>query len=97
MTPSSAGIDCTLLEACGRAYYIDPATGAYVPPAPPAKDWFSPIVGYLGTPTPVSADNSNACLVGENADGILDWLQDPITGTSPPSATRTATFAAAAT
>jgi Lipase (class 3) len=83
----SLPLNCVLLCASGAAYDIDPATGRYTP-----DSVFSKAVGYSTTPTPISADTINACLVGQNANGIivafrgtlppqdpdsyLDWLQD---------------------
>jgi hypothetical protein len=83
----SLTLNCTLLCASGAAYDIDPVTGQYTP-----DSVFSKAVGYSPNPTAISADNINACLVGQNANGIiiafrgtlppkepdsyLDWLQD---------------------
>jgi Lipase (class 3) len=83
----SLPLNCTLLCASGAAYDINPATGQYTP-----DPVFSKAVAYSTDPTPISADQINACLVGQNASGImvafrgtlppnepdsyLDWLQD---------------------
>ena len=83
----SLPLNCTLLCASGAAYGINPATGQYT-----ADPVFSKAVAYSATPTPISADTINACLVGQNANGIIiafrgtlpptdpdslmDWLQD---------------------
>ncbi|MCC6392307.1 MAG: lipase family protein [Bryobacterales bacterium] len=77
MSSSSVTLNCRLLSACGCAYYIDPATGKYVVPS---DDKFSPVVGWKNTPAPVSAAQINACLVGENSDGIIVAFR----GTLPP-------------
>jgi len=51
------------------AYFIDPATGVYQPPA--GKQGSVPRFGYLLPPVAVSAFQINApAWVGENADGI---------------------------
>ena len=83
----SLPLNCTLLCASGAAYDINPATRQYT-----ADPVFSKAVAYSATPTPISADTINACLVGQNANGIIiafrgtlpptepdslmDWLQD---------------------
>src|SRR5271165_2155140 len=83
----SLPLNCTLLCASGAAYDINPATSQYT-----ADPVFSKAVAYSATPTPISADTINACLVGQNANGIIiafrgtlpptepdslmDWLQD---------------------
>ena len=80
-------LNCTLLCASGAAYDIDPVTGQYTP-----DPIFSNAVDYSSTPTAVTANNINACLVGQSAIGIIvafrgtlppnepdslrDWLQD---------------------
>jgi triacylglycerol lipase len=81
MSPPSTTLCCRLLCACGCAYAIDPATGRYQPPA--GSDPYSRTVGYLTTPTALSGDidRIDACLVGENQDGILVAFR----GTLPPS------------
>jgi hypothetical protein len=68
--PPSVTLDCRLLCACACAYDIDPATGSY---GPPAGDVYGPVVGYLTPPMSISGgdDRIDACLVGENADGVI--------------------------
>jgi pimeloyl-ACP methyl ester carboxylesterase len=80
MSPPSVTLPCRLLCACGCAYDIDPSTGRY---QPPPHDRQSPVVGYLTAPTPISGgdDRIDACLVGENADGVIVAFR----GTLPPS------------
>ncbi len=80
MSPPSTTLCCRLLCACGCAYGIDPATGRY---QPPVGDRQVPVVGWLSTPTPISGDvdRIDACLVGENADGVIVAFR----GTLPPS------------
>jgi hypothetical protein len=80
MSPATVTLNCRLLCACGCAYDIDPATGRY---QPPAGDRHVPVVGYLVPPTPISGDvdRIDACLVGENADGVIVAFR----GTLPPS------------
>ena len=80
MSPPSVTLRCRLLCACGCAYCIDPATGRY---QPPLGDRQSPVVAYLTPPTPISGgdDHIDACLVGENADGVIVAFR----GTLPPS------------
>jgi hypothetical protein len=83
----SIPLNCTLLGASGAAYDIDPVTGKYTP-----DPIFSKAVSYSSQPTAISADNINACLVGQTGIGIIvafrgtlptndpdgwrDWLQD---------------------
>jgi Lipase (class 3) len=62
--------------ASGSAYNINAATGLYTPDA-----IFSPAVGYIGAPQPIERDQINACLVGQNSDGIIVAFR----GTLPPS------------
>lgn len=80
MSPPSVTLCCRLLCACGCAYDIDPVTGRY---QPPHGDRQSPVVAYLSTPMPISGgdDHIDACLVGENADGVIVAFR----GTLPPS------------
>ena len=80
MTPPSVTLDCRLLCACACAYDIDPATGRY---QPPGGDVYGPAVGYLAPPMPISGGDEeiDACLVGENADGVIVTFR----GTLPPS------------
>ena len=81
MPPPSVTLNCRLLCACAGAYDIDPATGRY---QPLDGDVYRPVVvGYLAPPTPISGgdDGIDACLVGENADGVLVAFR----GTLPPS------------
>jgi hypothetical protein len=80
MPPPSITRNCRLLCACGCAYNINPGTGHYqLPPG----DRYGPVVGYQGPPTPISGgdDNIDACLVGENGDGVIVAFR----GTLPPS------------
>ena len=79
MTPSvSTSLNYRLLCACGCAYDIAPGGCAYTP-----DSVYSPAVGYLSAPKPVCGgiDSINACLVGQNADGIIVAFR----GTLPPS------------
>ena len=80
MTPPSVTLDCRFLCACACAYDIDPVSGRY---QPPAGDVYGPVVGYLAPPLPISGgdDRIDACLVGENADGVIVTFR----GTLPPS------------
>jgi pimeloyl-ACP methyl ester carboxylesterase len=80
MTPPSVTLDCRLLCACVCAYDIDPLTRGY---QPPLGDRHGPIVDYLAPPTPISGgdDRIDACLVGENPDGVIVAFR----GTLPPS------------
>jgi pimeloyl-ACP methyl ester carboxylesterase len=80
MTPPHVTLNCRLLCACAGAYDIDPATGRY---QLPAGDLYGPVVGYLAPPLPISGgdDRIDACLVGENADGVIVAFR----GTLPPS------------
>jgi pimeloyl-ACP methyl ester carboxylesterase len=70
MPPPSITLNCRLLCACGCAYNIDPGTGRY---QPPPGDRYGPVTSYLTAPKPISGgdDGIDACLVGENADGIV--------------------------
>jgi hypothetical protein len=79
MSPPSVTLRCRLLCACGCAYYID-GRGDY---QPLPGDRYSPVVAYLTPPTPISSgtDLIDACLVGENADGVIVAFR----GTLPPS------------
>ena len=79
MTPAaSTSLNFRLLCASGGAYDIAPGGCAYTP-----DSVFSPVVGYTSAPQPVCGgiDSINACLVGENADGIIVAFR----GTLPPS------------
>ena len=80
MSPPSVTLHCRLLCACGCAYNIDTSTGRY---EPPKGDRLGPVVAYLSPPTPISGgdDRIDACLVGENADGVIVAFR----GTLPPS------------
>jgi pimeloyl-ACP methyl ester carboxylesterase len=80
MSPPWVTLPCRLLCACGCAYAIDPVTGRY---QPPPGDRQSAVVGWLGAPVPISGgdDHIDACLVGENADGVIVAFR----GTLPPS------------
>ena len=80
MSPPSVTLSCRLLCACGCAYNIDPRTGRY---QPPPGDRHAPVVDYLSVPMPISGgdDHIDACLVGENADGVIVAFR----GTLPPS------------
>jgi hypothetical protein len=75
-TPALTSLNCRLLCACECAYGINAATGLYTP-----NPTFSPGVNFIGTPTPFSADQVNAALVGQNADGIIVAFR----GTLPPA------------
>jgi Lipase (class 3) len=69
MTPAvSTSLNFRLLCAAGSAYDIAPGACAYTPDLV-----YSPVVGYTSVPKAICGDvNSiNACLVGENADGII--------------------------
>ncbi len=64
--------------ACGCAYYIQTSDGQY---NPPPSNPFTGTVNFSGTPTAIqSQDQLNACLVGQNADGIIVAFR----GTLPP-------------
>jgi hypothetical protein len=79
MTPSAfTSLNFRLLSASGSAYDIAPGGCGYTP-----DTVFSPAVSYLGTPKSICGgiDLINACLVGENADGIIVAFR----GTLPPS------------
>jgi pimeloyl-ACP methyl ester carboxylesterase len=79
MTPAVASsLNFRLLSACGCAYDIAPYGCAYTP-----DTVFSPVVNYSNPPKPICAgtDLINACLVGQNADGIIVAFR----GTLPPS------------
>jgi pimeloyl-ACP methyl ester carboxylesterase len=79
MSPPSVTLCCRLLCACGCAYYID-RQGRY---QPLPGNRYGPVVAYLTPPTPISggSDRIDACLVGENADGVIVAFR----GTLPPS------------
>ena len=79
MSPPSVTLCCRLLCACGCAYYID-RQGRY---QPLPGNRYGPVVAYLTPPTPISGgyDRIDACLVGENADGVIVAFR----GTLPPS------------
>jgi hypothetical protein len=79
MNPAiSTSLNFRLLCAAGSAYDIAPGGCAYS-----ADTVFSPVVAYKSAPKPVCGglENINACLVGENADGIIVAFR----GTLPPS------------
>jgi hypothetical protein len=78
MPPPSVTLDCRLLCASGCAYYI---TGTKYQPLP--GDRWGPVVNFIGQPTPIAGgdDLIDACLIGENADGIIVAFR----GTLPPS------------
>src|SRR5437868_3292793 len=72
-------LNCTLLCASGAAYDIDPVTGIYTPDV-----LFSKNAAFFA-PGPTVINNSgntriNACLVGQNATGIIVAFR----GTIPP-------------
>src|SRR5579864_2965100 len=75
---TTTSLNYRLLCACGAAYDIAPGVCAYVPDLV-----YGPVVKYTSTPTPVcgNIDYISACLVGENADGIIVAFR----GTLPPS------------
>jgi pimeloyl-ACP methyl ester carboxylesterase len=64
----STTLNFRLLCAAGSAYDIAPGGNIYTPDAT-----YSPTVAYTSTPQPFTGgiDFINACLVGENADGII--------------------------
>jgi len=66
-TPATT-LNFRLLCAAGCAYDIPPGSNQYT-----ADPVYSPVVNYRSTPTPVVGgdDLIDACLVGQNADGIL--------------------------
>ncbi len=69
MTPAATtSLNFRLLCACGSAYDIAPGGCVYTP-----DTLYSSVVGYTGTPQPIcgGTDSINACLVGQNADGII--------------------------
>lgn len=76
----STTFDCRLLCACVCSYYIEPYTGTY---NPPYGNPYVPAVGYLHAPQAFfkGDDDIDACLVGQNADGIIVAFR----GTLPPS------------
>ncbi|HYL74155.1 MAG TPA: lipase family protein [Bryobacteraceae bacterium] len=79
MNPTvSTSLNFRLLCAAGSAYDIAPGGCAYTPDLV-----FSPRVAYTSAPKPVCGgfESINACLVGENADGIIVAFR----GTLPPS------------
>jgi triacylglycerol lipase len=78
MSPPSVTLNCRLLCACGCAYDVN---GTKYQPL--LGDRYGPVVGYLSPPTPIAAgdDLIDACLVGENADGVIVAFR----GTLPPS------------
>jgi hypothetical protein len=80
MSPPSVTLNCRLLCACRCAYNIDTNSGRY---QPPPGDPYGPVTGYLTPPTPLTGgdDRINACLVGENTDGVIVAFR----GTLPPS------------
>ena len=71
-----SSLTCRLMCACECAYGINAATGIYAP-----DPMFSPAAGFVGVPTAFSADNVNAGLVAQTADGIVVAFR----GTLPPS------------
>jgi hypothetical protein len=75
MTPQTGTtLDARLLCACASSYSINAATGVYTP-----DPVFNPAVNYSGTPQPISADKINACLVGQNRDGIIVAFRGTLT------------------
>jgi len=64
----STSLNFRLLCACNCAYDIAPGGCVYTP-----DHDYNPVVGYTSAPIAVCGDlaASNACLVGENADGII--------------------------
>jgi hypothetical protein len=78
MSPPSVTLDCRLLCASGCAYYV---IGTKYQPLP--GDRWGPVVDFVSPPTPVAGgdDLIDACLVGENADGVIVAFR----GTLPPS------------
>jgi hypothetical protein len=81
MPPPSITLCCRLLCACHCAYYIEPISGTYQPPA--GHDPYGQTVGWLATPKAISGDTDriDACLVGTNPDGVIVAFR----GTLPPS------------
>src|SRR5579864_1617372 len=75
---SSTSLNFRLLCASGCAYDIAPGACAYRPDSA-----YSPVVGFKNTPVAICGgfESINACLVGENADGIVVAFR----GTLPPS------------
>jgi Lipase (class 3) len=73
-------LNCTLLCASGAAYDIDPVTGQYTP-----DPIFSNAVGYSSAPTAIAADNINACLVGQTANGIIVAFRGTLPSNEPDS------------
>jgi Lipase (class 3) len=90
MPVTSITPNCIFACACATSYGINPVTGLYVPVEP-----FSATVNFTDGPTVISSTDSdriNACLVGQNANGIIvafrgtippgdpdsipDWLED---------------------
>jgi hypothetical protein len=69
-----------MLSAAHCAYSIDPQTGVYTPPA-----YFNDAVGWSSGPVAISSgsgdENIDACLVGQNVDGIVIAFR----GTIPPA------------
>lgn len=90
MSPSSVTLDCRLLSACGCAYFIDPISGHYQAPPPGPGNPYGVVVDYTAPPQPVAGgpDKIDACLVGENADGIIVACR----GTLPLSLSSTASM-----
>jgi len=69
MTPlGSSSLNFRLLCASGSAYNIAPVGCTYTP-----DQLFSPVVAFLNPPKAICGglDSINACLVGENTDGII--------------------------
>ena len=64
-------LDCRLLCACACAYDITPGTNSYDPT--PANELYRNTVAFTSPPTTScgGADLINACLIGQNADGII--------------------------
>jgi Lipase (class 3) len=90
MSPPLATLECRLLCACGCAYFIDPISRRYqVPPAGPSNR-FGAVVAYAAPPQPFAGgpDEIDACLVGDNADGIIVACR----GTLPLSLSSTASM-----
>lgn len=79
MNPTvSTSLNFRLLCAAGSAYDIAPGGCAYTP-----DSVYSPVVAYTNPPKSICGgiESINACLAGENADGIIVAFR----GTLPPS------------
>lgn len=68
MSAPATTLNFRLLCAAGCAYDIPPNSNHYTP-----DPVYSPVVNYTSNPAPVCGGTGflNACLVGQNADGIL--------------------------